>query len=80
MIKKYYYGLLQHKRVETDPKITVKLMRIGVTGSSGFLGSHLTDTLRQYTDAEVTVLRRNSLENFPDINSSKFINPKDYDN
>ncbi len=68
MIKKYYYGLLQHKRVETDPKITAKLMRIGVTGSSGFLGSHLTKALRQYDDAEVTVLQRNSLGSFPTIN------------
>ena len=43
-------------------------MRIGITGSSGFLGSHLTKALRQYTDAEVTVLRRKSSENFPAIN------------
>ena len=43
-------------------------MRIGVTGSSGFLGSHLTKALRQYTDAEITVLQRNSSENFPTIN------------
>ena len=42
-------------------------MQIGVTGSSGFLGSHLTKALRQYTDAEITVLQRNSSENFPGI-------------
>ena len=49
-------------------------MRIGVTGSSGFLGSHLTKALRQYTDAEVTVLRRKSSESFPTINElSSFV-------
>ena len=43
-------------------------MQIGVTGSSGFLGSHLTKALRQYTDTEITVLQRNSSETFPTIN------------
>ena len=43
-------------------------MRIGITGSSGFLGSHLTMALKQYNDIEVTVLQRNSLGSFPTIN------------
>lgn len=46
-------------------------MRIGVTGSSGFLGSHLIKALRRLTDAEVTVLQRNSSKNFPPISQLK---------
>jgi len=41
-------------------------MRIGVTGSSGFLGSHLIKALRQLPGAEVTSLKRNSSESFPE--------------
>ena len=43
-------------------------MQVGVTGSSGFLGSHLTNALHQLTDFEVTTLKRNSSKKFPDIN------------
>ena len=53
-------------------------MRIGVTGSSGFLGSHLTTALRQYDDADVHTLQRNSLENFPTISElSSFVHDLD---
>ncbi len=43
-------------------------MQVGVTGSSGFLGSHLTNALHQLTDFEVTTLKRNSSKRFPEIN------------
>ena len=42
-------------------------MRIGITGSSGFLGSQLTKTLRRHTGAEISILKRNSSKNFPPI-------------
>jgi len=45
-----------------------KPMQVGVTGSSGFLGSHLTNALHQLTDFEVTTLKRNSSKRFPEIN------------
>ncbi|MDP6809025.1 MAG: NAD(P)-dependent oxidoreductase [Desulfobacterales bacterium] len=40
-------------------------MRIGVTGSSGFLGSHLTKALGQLPDAEAVILPRTSSGDFP---------------
>ena len=43
-------------------------MRIGVTGSSGFLGSHLIKALRELADSEVTTLQRNSSGSFPVAN------------
>ena len=46
-------------------------MQVGVTGSSGFLGSHLTNALHQLTDFEVTALKRNSSKKFPEINELK---------
>ena len=48
-----------------------KPMQVGVTGSSGFLGSHLTNTLHQLTNFEVTILKRNSSKKFPEINELK---------
>ena len=48
-----------------------KPMQVGVTGSSGFLGSHLTNALHQLTDFEVTTLKRNSSKKFPEINELK---------
>ena len=42
-------------------------MRIGITGSSGFLGSQLTKTLRRHTGAKISILKRNSSKNFPPI-------------
>ena len=45
-----------------------KPMQVGVTGSSGFLGSHLTNALHQLTDFGVTTLKRNSSKRFPEIN------------
>ena len=47
------------------------LMQVGVTGSSGFLGSHLTNALNQLSVFDVTTLKRNSSGNFPDINELK---------
>jgi UDP-2-acetamido-2,6-beta-L-arabino-hexul-4-ose reductase len=46
-------------------------MQVGVTGSSGFLGSNLTNVLHQLTDFEVTTLKRNSSKKFPEINELK---------
>ena len=43
-------------------------MQVGVTGSSGFLGSHLINALHQLTDCEVTTLKRNPSKKFPEIN------------
>jgi len=40
-------------------------MRISVTGSSGFLGSHLTKALGQLPGAEVVILPRTSSGDFP---------------
>ena len=74
----HYNGHPQHKRVEIDPKIITKLMQIGITGSSGFLGSNLTKALRQLSDAKVTTLQRNPSGNFPTINGlSSFVNELD---
>ena len=42
-------------------------MRIGITGSSGFLGSQLTKALRRRNDAKVSVLNRNSSKHVPSI-------------
>ena len=47
------------------------LMKVGVTGSSGFLGSHLTNALNQLSVFDVTTLKRNSSGNFPEINELK---------
>mgnify|MGYP001979115336 CR=1 FL=1 len=47
------------------------LMQVGVTGSSGFLGSHLTNALNQLSVFDVTTLKRNSSGNFPEINELK---------
>ena len=41
-------------------------MRIGVTGSSGFLGSHLVQALRQLPGSKITTLKRNSSGSFPE--------------
>ena len=46
-------------------------MQVGVTGSSGFLGSHLINALHQLTNFEVTTLKRNSSKKFPEINELK---------
>ena len=46
-------------------------MEVGVTGSSGFLGSHLTNALHQKTKFQVTTLKRNSSKKFPSINELK---------
>ena len=46
-------------------------MQVGVTGSSGFLGSHLTSALHQLTDFEVTTLKRSSSKRFPEISELK---------
>jgi nucleoside-diphosphate-sugar epimerase len=46
-------------------------MQVGVTGSSGFLGSHLTNALHQKTKFQVTTLKRNSSKKFPSINELK---------
>ena len=46
-------------------------MQVGVTGSSGFLGSHLTNALHQKTQFQVTTLKRNSSKKFPSINELK---------
>ena len=46
-------------------------MQVGVTGSSGFLGSHLTNALHQLADFEVTTLKRNSSGKFPKTNELK---------
>ena len=46
-------------------------MQVGVTGSSGFLGSHLTNALNQLSVFDVTTLKRNSSGNFPEINELK---------
>ena len=43
-------------------------MQVGVTGASGFLGSHLTNTLHQLADFRVTALKRGSSGKFPEIN------------
>ena len=48
-----------------------KPMQVGVTGASGFLGSHLTNTLHQLTDFKVTTLKRSSSGKFPEINKLK---------
>ena len=48
-----------------------KPMQVGVTGSSGFLGSHLTNALHQLADFEVTTLKRNSSGKFPKTNELK---------
>ena len=48
-----------------------KPMEVGVTGSSGFLGSHLTNALHQKTKFQVTTLKRNSSKKFPSINELK---------
>jgi len=53
-------------------------MRIGITGSSGFLGSHLTKALRQCESAEVSVLKRNPPGSFPTIDElSSFVHNLD---
>ena len=46
-------------------------MQVGVTGSSGFLGSHLTSALHQLTDFEVTTLKRSSSKRFPEKSELK---------
>jgi UDP-2-acetamido-2,6-beta-L-arabino-hexul-4-ose reductase len=46
-------------------------MQVGVTGSSGFLGSHLTKALHKVTNFQVTTLKRNSSKKFPKINELK---------
>ena len=46
-------------------------MQVGVTGSSGFLGSHLTSALHQLADFEVTTLKRSSSKRFPEISELK---------
>ena len=46
-------------------------MQVGVTGSSGFLGSHLTNALHQLAGFGVTTLQRNSSGKFPEINELK---------
>ena len=46
-------------------------MQVGVTGSSGFLGSHLINALHQKTKFQVTTLKRNSSKKFPSINELK---------
>ena len=46
-------------------------MKVGVTGSSGFLGSHLTNALNQLSAFDITTLKRNSSGNFPEINELK---------
>ncbi|MCH8156940.1 MAG: NAD(P)-dependent oxidoreductase [Nitrospinae bacterium] len=42
-------------------------MHIGVTGSSGFVGTHLTKALKQLPDVQVSLLQRNSAGSFPGI-------------
>ena len=44
---------------------------ICITGSSGFLGSHLINALHQKTKFQVTTLKRNSSKKFPSINELK---------
>jgi len=46
-------------------------MQVGVTGASGFLGSHLTNALHQLADFRVTALKRGSSGKFPEINKLK---------
>ncbi len=46
-------------------------MRIGVTGSSGFLGSHLTSALYQLPGFDITTLKRNSSGKFPEVSRLK---------
>ena len=46
-------------------------MRIGVTGSSGFLGSHLTNALYQLPGFDITTLKRNSSGKFPKVSRLK---------
>ena len=46
-------------------------MQVGVTGASGFLGSHLTNALHQLADFRVTALKRGSSGKFPGINKLK---------
>ena len=46
-------------------------MKVGVTGSSGFLGSHLTNALNQLPAFDITTLKRNFSGNFPEINELK---------
>ena len=41
-------------------------MRIGITGSSGFLGSHLIKILRELPGSEITTLKRNGPEKLPE--------------
>ena len=46
-------------------------MQVGVTGASGFLGSHLTNALHQLADFRVTALKRGSSGKFPGTNKLK---------
>ena len=46
-------------------------MQVGVTGSSGFIGSHLAKAFHQLEGFKVTTLRRNSSGNFSEVEKLK---------
>ena len=48
-------------------------MRIGITGSTGFIGSHLIKTLRELLpDTEIITLKRNHTDRFPKIDELRY--------
>ena len=46
-------------------------MQVGVTGASGFLGSHLTNALNKLAGFKVNTVKSRSLKKFSDINKLK---------